>query len=91
MQKKPLLNVTRSLTLGRYLFACSFTQEFLPEVKLLIDVKEMRRTADHPHVRRQQAAAEAAIMVRIGYSLCHCKAGLFGRLVLITLIVRPTE
>lgn len=74
MQKKPLLNVTRSLTLGRYLFACSFTQEFLPEVKLLIDVKEMRRTADHPHVRRQQAAAEAAIMVRIGYLLCHCKA-----------------
>jgi hypothetical protein len=34
---------------------CSLcTQEFLPDVKLLIDVAEMRRSADHPRVQQQQ-------------------------------------
>lgn len=38
-------------------------QSFLPEARLLVDVVEMVRTADHPHVR--QKASEVATTVRV--------------------------
>lgn len=35
-----------------------WTQGFLPEVKLAIDVAKLVRTADHPLVRQQQGQAQ---------------------------------